>query len=171
MSPTSMVSSIQLSLPSTVSSTINPHVQVVTLAESKKNDVNHHHRSVSDPSWGKFQPKWYIWMSAISLVFSSKLSLPSMVSSSTNSHVLSVVRHVESVNNFHVNHHNHSISHHILVEENFNWSDTNSLVLFSLLFLPFTVLSTTKQHEQKLGKWGIHKNDFQWTSCCSSLVV
>ena len=45
-------------------------VQVVTLAESKKIDVNHHHRSISDPSWRKFQPKWYIWMSAASLVFS-----------------------------------------------------------------------------------------------------
>ena len=50
-------------------------------------------------------------MSAISLVFSSKLSLPSMVSSSTNSHVLNMVRHVESINNSHVNQHSHSISH------------------------------------------------------------
>ena len=82
-------------------------VQVVTLAESKKIDVNHHHRSISDPSWRKFQPKWYIWMSVASLVFSFKLSLPSMVSLSINSCVLSVIKHVESVNNFHINHQNH----------------------------------------------------------------
>ena len=35
-------------------------------------------------------------MSASSLVFSSKMSLSSMVSSTTNFHVLNVVRHVEN---------------------------------------------------------------------------
>ena len=165
MSP--MVSSIQLSLPSTVSSTINPHVQVVTLAESKQIDVNHHHRSVSDPSWRKFQPKWYICMSATSLVFSSKLSLPSMVSSTTNSQVLSVVRHVESVNTFHVNHHNHSISHPSWRKFQLMWYillSVTSLVFSSLLSLKATVPSTTKLHEQKVGKCGIQEKDFQSTS-------
>ena len=46
-----------------------------------------------------------------------------------------------------------------------------SLVFSSLLSLPSTVPSTTKQHEQKVGKWGIQEKTFQWTSKCSSLVV
>ena len=77
----------------------------------KNIDVNNHHHIISDPNWRKFQPKLYIWMSATSLVFSSKLSLPSMVSSTINSHLLSVARHVESVNNFHIHQNNRSISH------------------------------------------------------------
>ena len=36
-----------------------------------------------------------------------------MVSSTTNSHVLNVVRHVENKKNSHVNQHHHSISHPI----------------------------------------------------------
>ena len=44
----------------------------------------HPHQSISHPSCRKFQPKWYILMSATSLVFLSRLSLPSTVSSTTN---------------------------------------------------------------------------------------
>ena len=86
-------------------------------------------------------------MSATSLVFSSKLSLPSMVLSTTNSHVLSLVRHVESVNNFHVNHHNHSISHPSWRKFQMMWyiltlcqRPPMSMSMFSL---PTTVPSTT----------------------------
>ena len=43
------------------------------------------------------QPKWYILLLATSLVFSSLLSLPSTLPSTTNSHVLNVVRQVESI--------------------------------------------------------------------------
>ena len=99
---TSLVFSSLLSLPSTVPSNTNPHVlNVVRHVESKNNfHVNHHHHSISRPSWRKFQLMWYILMSGTSLVFSFLLSLPSMVSSTAKSHVLNVVRdigHVESI--------------------------------------------------------------------------
>ena len=99
MSQNSMVSSSWLPLPSTRSLTTKPHdLNVFRHVESiKKNfDINHHHNSISHPSWRKIQPKWHILsnMSAISLVFSSKLSSPSTVSKTTNSHVL-VVSHVQ----------------------------------------------------------------------------
>ena len=42
----------------------------------------------------KFWLKWYLLMSATSLVFSSMLSSPFTVSSTTNSHIFNVVRHV-----------------------------------------------------------------------------
>ena len=42
----------------------------------------------------KFQLKWYLLMSATSLVFSSMLSLPFTVSSTTNPHIFNVLRHV-----------------------------------------------------------------------------
>ena len=45
--------------------------------------VNHHHHCISHPSWRNFQLKWYIIMSATSLVFSSLLFLPSTVPSTT----------------------------------------------------------------------------------------
>ena len=52
--------------------------------------------------------------SATFVVFFSMLSLPSMVSSATNSHVLNVVRHVESIKkNSHVNHNCRSMSHQV----------------------------------------------------------
>ena len=40
---------------------------------------------------------WYILKSVTSLVFSSRLSLPSSVSSTNNSNVLDLVKHVESI--------------------------------------------------------------------------
>ena len=46
-----------------------------------------------------------------------------------------------------------------------------SLVFSSLLSLPSTVPSTTKQHKQKVGKWGIQEKEFHWTSLWPSLVV
>ena len=74
-------------------------------------NVDHLQHSISHPSWRKFQLKWYIMMSATSLVFYSMLSLPS------------------------------------------------------------TLPSTTKPHEQKVGKWGIIEKDFQRASQCSMPVV
>ena len=74
MSPTSMVSSILLSLPSTVSSTTNLHIlNVVGDVESMNNfHINHHHYSKS--RFRKFQLMWYILMSAPFLVFPSNLA-------------------------------------------------------------------------------------------------
>ena len=46
-----------------------------------------------------------------------------------------------------------------------------SLVFSSLLSSPSTVPSTTKQHEQNVGKWGIQEKEFHWTSQWPSLVV
>ena len=161
MLATSLVFSSLLSLPSTVPSNTNPHVlNVVRHVESKNNfHVNHHHHSISRPSWRKFQLMWYILMSGTSLVFSFLLSLPSMVSSTAKSHVLNVVRdigHVESIKkNFQVSHPYHSISDPSKRKFQLMWyilMSGTSLVFSSLLSLPSTVPSTTKQHDQKLGK-------------------
>ena len=83
--PTPTVSSIKLSLPSTVSSTLNTHdLKVVPhVWNTKKSYVNHPHHSISHPSWRTFQLKWYIIMSATSLVIFSLLSLQSTVPSTT----------------------------------------------------------------------------------------
>ena len=126
LSATSLVFSSRLSLPSRVSLTINTRdLNVIRHVVSIKNfHVNHHHHSISRPSWGKFLPKWYILVSATSLVFSSLLPLSSTDPSNTNAHALNVVRQVESKNNFHVDHHHH-IVYHVLFEENFNWCDTS----------------------------------------------
>ena len=102
------------------------------------------HHSISHPSWKKFLQKWYILMLATSLVFSSLLPLPSTVLSTTNSHVLNMVRQAESIKNFHVNQYHHSISGSIW--KKFNWCDTSSLVFSILLSLPSTVSSTAKSH-------------------------
>ena len=63
----------------------------------EKIDVNQHHHSISHPRWGKTQLKWYILILVTSLVFSSRLSLPSTVSLTTNFHVLNVVQHVKDI--------------------------------------------------------------------------
>ena len=46
-----------------------------------------------------------------------------------------------------------------------------SMVFYSTLSLPSTLPSTTKPHEQKVGKWGIIEKDFQRASQCSLPVV
>ena len=157
---TSLVFSSLLSLPSTVPSNTNPHVlNVVRHVESKNNfHVNHHHHSISRPSWRKFQLMWYILMSGTSLVFSFLLSLPSMVSSTAKSHVLNVVRdigHVESIKKIQVSHPYHSISDPSKRKFQLMWyilMSGTSLVFSSLLSLPSTVPSAAKQHDQMLGK-------------------
>ena len=80
-----MVSSSKLSLLSTVSSTTNSHVLNIVRHVESIFDVKPHHHSLSDPSWRQFQLKWYIILSATSLVFLSMLSLPTTVPSTTNS--------------------------------------------------------------------------------------
>ena len=52
----------------------------------KKSYVDHPHHSISHPSWRTFQLKWYIIMSATSLVLFSLLSLQSTVPSTTKPH-------------------------------------------------------------------------------------
>ena len=107
------VSMSMFSLPTTVPSTANPNVPYVASNVKNVNNshLNHHHHSISSLNWRKFLPKWYILLSATSLVISSRLFLPSTVSLTTISHILSVVRHVERIKNSHVNHHHHSTSH------------------------------------------------------------
>ena len=150
MSAALLAFSSRSSLPFTVSSTNHSHVlNVLTLVESinKNVYVNQHHHSVSHPSWRKLQPMWYILMPATSLGFSSNLFLPSTVSSTNNLHALNVVvRLVESIKNFHVNHQHHSISHLSWRKFQLNWyilMSATSLVFSFLLFLPSTVPSTT----------------------------
>ena len=104
MSPTSLVSSTRLSLPTTMSMTLTTNTHVLNdvrhVESIKIFDIDPDHHSIWHPSWRKFQLMWYILMSGTSLVFSFLLSLPSMVSSTAKSHVINVVRdigHVESI--------------------------------------------------------------------------
>ena len=159
MSPTSMVSSILLSLPSTVSSTTNLHIlNVVGDVESMNNfHINHHHYGKS--RFRKFQLMWYILMSAPFLVFPSNLAMPISVSSTTNSHILNLVRHLESINSSINQSINIATAYHIFAKKiQMMWCILMSatfLVFPSLLSLQFPVPSTIKPSEQKLGKWGI----------------
>ena len=77
-----------------------------------------------------------------------------------------LVRHIESIKTLLST--TITTAYHILVNENFNWCDTSYMVFSLLLSLPSTVPSTTKQYEQKVGKWGIQEKDFQWRTKCSS---
>jgi len=167
---TTRVFSSLLPLSSTVPSNTNPHVLNVVRHDESKNNFhnNHHHHSISRPSWKNFN--WYILMSGTSLVYSILLSLPSTVSSTAKSHVFNVVRdigHIKSIKTFQNSHPYHCISHPCKRKFQLMWyilMSGISLVFSSLLSLPSTVPSTTKPHEQKLGKWGIHEKDFQRTS-------
>ena len=130
MSPTSMVSSILLSLPSTVSSTTNLHIlNVVGDVESMNNfHINHHHYGKS--RFRKFQLMWYILMSAPFLVFPSNLATA-----------------------YHIFAKKIQMMWCILMSATF-------LVFPSLLSMQFPVPSTIKPPEQKLGKWGIQERTF-----------
>ena len=132
-----------LSLPSMVSSATDSHV----LESIKKNlHVNHNHRSMSHPVEKNSNRSNTSYLSLTFLVSFSMLSLPPMVSSTTSSHVLNVIKHVETFMSTNV-----SKAYHILVEENSNRSDLSylsatSLVFSSMLFLLPTVSSTTSSH-------------------------
>ena len=127
--------------------------------------VNHHLHSMSRRSWRKFQPK--LKKTSTDVIHPNVSDLPGHLLRivfavhdvvNVNTHVLNVVRLVESINNFHVNHHYHSILHPGKLQLMW-YIPATSLVFSSLLLLP-----TTKPHEQKIGKWDIHEKDFQWTS-------
>ena len=64
MSPTSLVSSTRLSLPTTMSMTLTTNTHVLNdvrhVDSLKIFDVDPNHHSIWHPSWRKFQPKWYI---------------------------------------------------------------------------------------------------------------
>ena len=154
MSPTPIVSYIWLSLLSTVSSIINTQdLKVFTLQSTgwkyKNIDSDHHHHSISHPSWKKFQPKWYILILATSLDFPSLLSMPSTVTLATNSHLLNVVRYIEGINNFHVNHHQQTISRSSWRKSRlmcYILLSATSLVFSSGFPSPSMVSSTTNSH-------------------------
>ena len=94
ISATSLVFSSLLSLPSTVPSPTNWQVLYVFrhVEWINKFHVNHHQETVQRPLWRKFLLMWCILMSATSLVFSSRLSLPSTVSLTTNQFEQKVVK-------------------------------------------------------------------------------
>ena len=186
MSPTPIVSYIWLSLLSTVSSIINTQdLKVFTLQSTgwkyKNIDSDHHHHSISHPSWKKFQPKWYILILATSLDFPSLLSMPSTVTLATNSHLLNVVRYIEGINNFHVNHHRQTISRSSWRKSQLMWYipfSATSLVFSSGFPSPSMVSLTTNSHVlnvwwnmlkvQKLSNQPPLPENFNWcdTSYC-----
>ena len=101
-----------MSLPSTVSSTTNTtDLNVVAHVESIRNvNVNHHHHSKSHPSWKRFQPKWYILMSASSLVnVLVFLAAYSAIHHQPTSALCCQTCQYNSINNSHFNHHHQSI--------------------------------------------------------------
>ena len=165
------VSMSMFSLPTTVPSTANPNVPYVASNVKNVNNshLNHHHHTISSLNWRIFLPKWYILLSATSLVISSRLFLPSTVSLTTISHILSVVRHVERIKNSHVNHHHHSTSHPCWRKFQLKWyilMSVNSLVFSSLLFLLFTVLPTTKTIWAKIRQVG-----YLWKWLSMNIIV
>ena len=155
-------------------SAINSHVlNVVRHVESiKKLACQPQSPQHVTSSWKNSNQSNTSYLSLTFLVSFSMSSLPPTVSSTTSSHVLNVVKHVEGIKNNHINHHYHSLSYPSW--KNSNWSDwyilmpATFLVFFSSLSLPSTLSSTTKPQEQKVGKWGIQEKDFQWRTKCSS---
>ena len=100
----------------------------------------------------KFQLKWYLLMSATSLVFSSMLSLPFTVSSTTNSHIFNVLRHVARRRKKMTT--ETTRAYHMLVGKKFQSKcyiliSATLLVLSFLLSLPSAVPSTTNSNEKK----------------------
>ena len=129
----------------------------------------------------KFQPKWYILILATSLDFPSLLSMPSTVTLATNSHLLNVVRYIEGINNFHVNHHRQTISRSSWRKSQLMWYipfSATSLVFSSGFPLPSMVSLTTNSHVlnvwwnmlkvQKLSNQPPLPENFNWcdTSYC-----
>ena len=114
-----------LSLPSMVLSAPNSYVlNVVRHVESiKKLACQPQSPQHVTSSWKNSNRSNTSYLSLTFLVSFSMLSLPPTVSSTTSSHVLNVVKHVETFMNFHVNHHHHSVSHPSW--RNSNWSDTS----------------------------------------------
>ena len=101
-----------LSLPSMVSSATNSHVlNVVRHVESiKKTCMSTTIAAACHIKLKNSNQSNTSYLSLTFLVSFSMLSLPPTVSSTTSSHVLNVVKHVETFINFHVNHHHHIVS-------------------------------------------------------------
>ena len=113
-----------LSLPSMVSATNSHVLNVVRHVESiKKLACKPQSPQHVTSSWKNSNRSNTSYLSLTFLVSFSMLSLPPTVSSTTSSHVLNFVKHVETFMNFHVNHHHHSVSHPSW--RNSNWSDTS----------------------------------------------
>ena len=112
-----------LSLPSMVASATNSHVlNVVRHVESiKKLACQPQSPQHVTSSWKNSNRSNTSYLSLTFLVSFSMMSLPPTVSSTTSSHVLNVVGHVESIKNAHINHHHHKVSHPSW--KNSNWSD------------------------------------------------
>ena len=110
----------------------------------EKIDVNQHHHSISHPRWGKTQLRWYILILETSLVFSSRLSLPSTVSLTTNFHVLSVVQHVKDIQPLSPKHITSKLKKIPIKVIHSDFS--NFMVSSSKLSLLSTVSSTTNSH-------------------------
>ena len=92
-----------------------------------------------------FWLKWYIMMLPTSMISSFWLSLPSTVSSTTNTYDLNIVRLVERIKNFQVNQHYYSVSHPSWRKLQPMWyilMSMTSLGFSSNLFMPSTVSST-----------------------------
>ena len=97
-----------------------------------------------------FWLKWYIMMLPTSMISSFWLSLPSTVSSTTNTYDLNIVRLVERITIFQVNQHYYSVSHPSWRKFQPKWyilMSTTSLDFSSNLFMPSTVLLTNQMGE------------------------
>ena len=97
----------------------------------------------------QFKLKWYIMMLPTSMISSFWLSLPSTVSSTTNTYDLNIVRLVERIKNFQVNQHYYSVSYPSWRKFQPKWyilMSTTSLGFSSNLFMPSTVSSTNNSH-------------------------
>ena len=86
-------------------------------------------------------------MSATSLVFSSRLSMPFTLLLTTISHLSYVARHVESIENSHVNHHNNSVSQFSLKKTSTNGIYPNVSDLPGLLLLVVFAVQSAVNHQ------------------------
>ena len=153
MPASSLVFSSKLSSPCTVLSSTNSHVlnavrHVENIRKLSCQPTSSQHIT---SYYKRRQLMWYILMSVSSLVFSSKLSSLCMVWSTSNSHVLNVVRMSKTNKKSLVNQHHHITSTPIKKCQ-LMWyilMSASSLVFSSKLSSPCTVSSTTKPHEQK----------------------
>ena len=118
---TSVVLFSMLSLPSTVSFTTISHVvrHVGSITKKSTTVTTAYHILVEENS----NEGDTSYLSVTFPVFLSMLSLPSTVSSTSNSPLLNVFRHGERIDNFWST--MTTRAYHILLEENYNRSDTS----------------------------------------------
>ena len=147
-----------LSLPPIVSSTSSHVLNVVTNVRNIKNDfdVNHHRQSISHPSWRQLKLKWYIQCQLPSWSSPLRCSCPPWCCRPKKTWLqciaLQCCTHVESKENFHVNHNHYSISY-IRVEENSIQSDHPNLSdLPGLLLLVVLAVQSDDDHQTRWPK-------------------